>query len=137
MDYTYENCKVARVVDGDTVYITLRREYKIDFGFKIFDTVVKETTQDFRLAGINCPEMVGATKAAGQAAKDHLISLLAHGDITVKSLKADKYGRYLAEISITISQPSKDGFGELEKKTFSVNKAMIDAGHAIPYMATP
>lgn len=47
-------------------------------------------------------------------------------DLFVKSEKLDKYGRPLVTIWTDV-----DGFGDNSK---SVNKAMIDAGHAIPYM---
>ena len=44
MAYEYENCKLVRVVDGDTYYI------EVDVGFKM------RTEQSFRLRGVDTPE---------------------------------------------------------------------------------
>jgi endonuclease YncB( thermonuclease family) len=124
VNYIYDNVEVVRVVDGDTVFLRLKKNYTIDFGFKIIDVFTKETVQEFRLARINAPEKSGATKEAGQQAQDFLVSLLSRsGSISVNSLKTDKYGRYLGEISMVTNG-----------KTVSVNDEMVQAGHAVPYM---
>lgn len=123
--YEYDNCTLSRVVDGDTVYLTLRKEYKIDFGFGIIDTLVKETTQCFRLHRINSPEITGFTKTAGQAATSALKELLSKGKIRIISLKPDKYGgRYDAEIFVTTSDGTE----------FNVNDKMVELCQAVPYM---
>lgn len=122
MNYEYRNVVVERVVDGDTVYFKLKKEYQIDFGFKIYDTLVKETIQDFRLARINTPEKRGETKAAAIEAENYLKILLNKGPIRLVSIKSDKYGRYLAEL-----------FVDDNGTEFNINDAMLAAGHAVPY----
>lgn len=122
--YEYDNCSLVRVVDGDTVILKLRKEYKIDFGFGIIDTLVKETSQSFRLIRINAPELKGETKAAAEAARMELTSLLLKGRIRVVSIKPDKYsGRYDAEIYVTEND-----------KEFNVNDRMVELGQAVPYL---
>jgi micrococcal nuclease len=100
--------KVLRIVDGDTIHVN------IDLGLSI--TI--ETA--LRLAGINAPEVVGATKADGLAATAWLASKIPVGsDITVKTEKPkDKYGRYLAWVYAP-------GFED------SVNIEMFRAGFAV------
>lgn len=125
--YEYEGTLV-RVVDGDTCILNLSKAVAVDvdFGFYVKDKVslTKTAVVDFRLKGINCPEMKGATKKAGQAAKDMLQILLHDVPLRVISYKTDKYGRWLAEIFIK----DKDG---VEK---SVNALMIEGGFAVPFM---
>ena len=66
--YEYE-AEVSRVVDGDTVYLTLTKEFslEVDFGFNIKDTVILRKTAriDFRLLGINTPEVHGSAATTG------------------------------------------------------------------------
>jgi endonuclease YncB( thermonuclease family) len=126
---TYEySATVSRVVDGDTVHMALTKNFSlnIDFGFFIKDTVVlqKSADLDFRLAGINAPEMHGATAAAGLAAKNELTRLLGLGPLRVVTGKADKYGRWLATIYVTVADGTE----------LCVNDAMIKGGFAQPYM---
>jgi len=105
---------LTRVIDGDTVCVD------IDLGFTIKITI------EFRLMGINAPEMKGATKAAGLAAKEHLTKLLAQGTLTVlseKPLKTDKYGRYLASVTVTRPDGTK----------FNANQTMLADGFAVAY----
>lgn len=87
MIYEY-NAKVVRIVDGDTVWLD------VDLGFGIHANL------DFRLLGINTPEIVGATKVAGLAAKAELQRLLALGSLRVETHKSDKYGRWLATLFV-------------------------------------
>jgi len=114
----YEYAAVLqRVVDGDTVILD------IDLGFGVW-----KRGESFRLYGINAPEMRGASKVAGQAAKTYLMALLMHQlehtePLLVRTHKADKqdkYGRYLATLWLP---------GGL-----NVNGEMVRAGHAVPYM---
>ena len=108
---------LMRVVDGDTVVLD------IDLGFGVW-----KRGETFRLYGINAPEMRGASKVEGQAAKTYLMALLMHQlehtePLFVRTHKADaqdKYGRYLA----TLLLPSR----------LNVNGEMVRAGHAQPYM---
>lgn len=108
--FTYK-AKLVRIIDGDTV------ELEVDLGFKVW---VKDS---FRLAHINAPE-----KKEGQPyidARSHLAILIApDADLTVKTQRQEKYGRWLAEI-ITGSD------------TVTVNQKMLDAGHAKPYEGGP
>lgn len=108
--YEYR-CSVLRVVDGDTV------EVQIDLGFDMsFKSMV-------RLKGINAPEMTGTTKDAGLTAKSYLRGLLPiAGNIAIMTdyhRERDKYGRVL---------------GTFWVNGININQAMIDGGHAVPYM---
>lgn len=106
--------EVIRVVDGDTAWL------RVDLGFTVHVDV------NFRLLGINAPEIVGAQRAAGAAAKQHLVDLLAQGTLTIRSekpLKTDKYGRWLADITVT----RPDG------SSFNANQQMIADGHAVSF----
>jgi micrococcal nuclease len=89
LPYEYD-ASLVRVVDGDTVVL------KIDLGFKV------ETEQSCRLYGIDTPELIGETRAAGLAAKVFVEMSLAAatGKLRVKTHKPirDKYGRYLVEL---------------------------------------
>jgi endonuclease YncB( thermonuclease family) len=127
---------VSRVVDGDTVHLTLEKEFAlpVDFGFNIKDTVVlKKTAEiDFRLYGINTPEThgkeatTGGQMAAGLKSKVELERLLKLGTLRVVSTKPDKYGRYLATIFV---KPSKG-------PEINVNEAMVKGGFAKAYFGT-
>lgn len=107
--------QLARVIDGDTV------ELDFDVGFHV------TVRHSVRLFGINCPEMHGESKVAGQLAKAFAEAwfavqedgIVAH---TIKGRTEDKYGRYLARI-----YPKKPGA--------SLNAALLTAGHAVVYMA--
>lgn len=107
--YDY-NATVLRVIDGDSI------EIDIDLGFSL------TSRQPVRLYGINAPEVVGATRAAGLAARDWLAAQIPPGTrVVVMTVKPkDKYGRYLAKVF-------KDGR--------SLNDLMVTTGHAVEYMA--
>ena len=126
MTYEYQ-ATVHRIVDGDTVYFKLTKTFTlpIDFGFNIKDTVllVKDAVICFRLHGINTPEVVGVSKSAGIAATTELTRRLGLGPIRLVSYKADKYGRYLAEVFVTLGNGTE----------LNVNKEMISTGFATPY----
>lgn len=109
--YTYR-AKLNRVVDGDTVWLD------VDLGFHV------TMAMNFRLAGINCPEVVGATKEAGLAAKAETLRLLQLGSITVKSQKTEKYGRWLGSIFVT----------DTEGKIINVSTELVAGGFAVVYM---
>lgn len=98
---------ILKVVDGDTV------DLRIDLGFSTF------TDMRVRLYGINAPEM---NTQAGKDAKAFLLTLVHEGTVvTIRTIKdkQEKYGRYLAIIYAEVG---------------SVNTAMVDNGHAVPYM---
>jgi micrococcal nuclease len=110
--YEY-NAQLVRVVDGDTVDIS------VDMGFHISQQI------RVRLNGINAPE---TSTPAGKGAKDFLEGLLPVGTSlrcnTFKD-KTEKYGRYLADLTV------QGNTGDLATK--SVNQTMVDAGQAIRY----
>ena len=104
--YHYKVLNIVRVIDGDTVMAT------VDLGFRA------SITLDFRLSGIDTPEMRGASHDAGIAARDYLaMRLTSSVDVAVQSSK-DKYGRYLGEFTV-------DGV--------SINQEMISKGFAVAY----
>jgi micrococcal nuclease len=109
-EYIY-NAKVIKVVDGDTV------DMMVDLGFGTF---VKER---FRLAFINTPEINSAVESERLLAIEAktYVSAYLNQDVTIKSHKKDKYGRYLAEIFV------QDGVPE------SLNDRLVKSGLAKIY----
>lgn len=98
--------KVVRVVDGDTVDMT------VDLGFRISQEI------RLRLLGINAPER---NAPGGTEATNYLKLLLPIGQQTmIETFKnpTDKYGRWLASIYVN---------GE------NINDNMISSGHAVYY----
>lgn len=100
-----------RVVDGDTVWLF------VDLGFRM------RAHLDFRLHGLNTPEMIGPSRVAGLAAKAELERLLSLGSLRIVTDKADKYGRWLA--TIFVRTPA----GEV-----NANAALLKGSFAKPYM---
>ena len=101
------SAKVSKpIYDGDTVWL----EVDLGFGLKF--------TENFRLLGINAPELRTPT---GPAARDYLRALVEGQALVVKTSKdkKEKYGRYLATILLP------DGT--------NVNEKMIETGHAVRY----
>ena len=82
--FTY-NVYVTQVIDGDTFRAV------VDLGFKF------STVQTLRLRGLDAPEI---ESKEGQEAKAFLAKQLAknHGAILIKTVKSDKYDRYLADV---------------------------------------
>ncbi len=104
------NAILDRVVDGDTVDVTL------DLGFD-----VKLHKQRCRLAGIDTPESRTrdlAEKKLGLAAKKRLEELCVN-NFKIKSLGKGKYGRILA---IPYTEDGQD-----------ICKILIEEGHAVEY----
>lgn len=101
--FTYDNVIVERVVDGDTIILS------IDMGNKI------TWLDSFRLAGIDTPErgQPGYLEAANR-----LREMLAHGLSRVETRKSDKYGRYLVHCWAGL---------------VNVNQKMLSEGFAKPY----
>lgn len=121
--YEYR-AKVVNVVDGDTV------DVQIDLGFHIV------VSQRCRLRGVNCPEVHGASKVAGLAAKDFTakwVASLADGDVFIKTKKPyadDKYGRFLVE-----ARRAGAGICEgAENHEETLNAALLRTKNAIPFM---
>ena len=104
-------CELVKVVDGDTLHVV------VDLGL---DTYQRQT---IRLAGLNCPEM---STQAGKDAKAFVVAwFAAHASRNVFVLstikdKREKYGRYLGYAR------GVDGA--------SLNDALLESGHAVPYM---
>ena len=111
--YEYE-CEIVRVVDGDTVDVTL------DLGFDIL------YNNRIRLYGINTPESRTRDleeKKRGLAAKDRVKELCPVGSsITLKTTKdgRGKFGRILGEIFVP---------GAVQ----SINQLLVEEGHALEY----
>lgn len=82
MLYTYK-AKVLRVVDGDTLSVT------IDLGFKT------HAVRTLRLIGVDTPER---GKPGYNAAKAFATSTVLGKDVYVQTYKADSFGRYLADV---------------------------------------
>lgn len=125
--YVYDVLRVERVVDGDTVVMTVGKKYdlEVDFGFGVKDRLVfeKRGTFSFRLYGVNTPEVHGEAKAAGLAAKAELERLLSLGPIVAKTYLGEKYGRILAALEVR-----PPGAPAIE-----VSRALVDGGFAKPY----
>ena len=108
--YEY-NCKVKRVVDGDTVDVL------IDLGFDI------AYASRVRLYGIDTPESRTRDKdekARGLISKDFLKSLLDKGSVVIRTRKdkKGKFGRIL---------------GEMVVDDININELMIEEHHAVKY----
>jgi len=111
--YTYFVKSIDRIVDGDTIDIS------IDLGF---DLTKKERV---RLAGIDTPEKRTkdlAEKKMGYQATEFLeMHLLEATKLTVKTEKDGKFGRMLGWLY------------KSDKDTMSINQIMIDKGYAWSY----
>jgi micrococcal nuclease len=110
MDYNFK-AELLRVVDGDTLYA------RVALAFHVFVDV------EFRLFGLNTPEIIGTQKMAGLAAKSELECLLKLGSIRVVSEKSDKYGRWLGTFYVKLPDGTE----------VNVNEALLEGGFAQPY----
>jgi len=109
------SAKVDSIVDGDTMDLV------IDLGFRT------TTEQRVRLLGVDCPEVKGSTKKAGDAATEATRRWVkSHSGLVIRTLKtkkqADSFGRYLVEV-----------FGDTDGKQESLNQHLLDEGFAVPY----
>ena len=84
--WEYRHVTVDRVIDGDTVELT------IDMGNRTY------WKEHFRLYGIDTPETKKATKQKGIEATEHLRLLLSAGIDRIRTYKPDKFGRTLVRI---------------------------------------
>lgn len=108
-DYIY-TAKIINIVDGDTV------DMIVDLGF---GTYVKDR---FRLARIDTAELNSkdqAERILAQDAKNWLLHVL-NKEVIFKSIKKDKYGRYLAELYLL-------------NESESLNQQLLDLGLAKLY----
>ena len=120
--YEY-NALVDRVVDGDTIDVT------IDLGFKVWKKM------RVRMEGINTPESRTRDlqeKKRGLAAKDRLIEILKFNNnkCILKVSGVGKYGRALATVLVNSLSPLN---GEDGVTLIDVNKQLIEEGHAVEY----
>ncbi len=107
--YHYK-ANVVSVYDGDTIHAD------IDLG--LYSWRKKEK---IRLARINAPELRGAEKEKGHAARDYLRSRILGKDILLETIKdrRGKWGRFLGDIWLN------------EKGTWvNVNDEMVEKGFA-------
>jgi endonuclease YncB( thermonuclease family) len=109
-DYTYD-ARLVRVVDGDTCFLV------VSLGFHM------TMEMDFRLYGLNAPEMHGPNKAIAERAKEFLHGQLVDADLEIETKKSDKYGRWLATIYVK-------GVGGVRT---NVNELLVSKGFAVPY----
>jgi len=109
--YEY-NCKIRRVVDGDTV------DVDVDLGWGVW-----KCNERIRLYGVDTPECRtrdAEEKAAGLLAKKFVEDCLHVGSIYKLTTKEKgKYGRYLGTIKID---------GDL-----TINAALVSENLAVPY----
>jgi endonuclease YncB( thermonuclease family) len=104
--FTYR-AKVGRVIDGDTLAVTILLP-----GCEMDEKV--------RLRGLDCPEL---GTEAGRNAKHRTEQLVAAAtDIVITTSKVDKYDRYLADVHLC--QP--DG------EWLFLNNQLLREGHAVP-----
>lgn len=125
-NYSYD-ATLVRVVDGDTVILRVSKTFtmEVDFGFRIKEVVEarKSAELNFRLYGIDTPEIVGAEKVAGLQAKAELERLLFLGPIIAQTYKQDKFGRWLVTLLVTLPDNS----------VLNVNEELIKTGFATVY----
>ena len=109
-DFTYD-CALERMIDGDTFVASLSR----DVGFNCRPT----WRWRLRVSGIDCPEMRGAARVLGQAAREFTEAWLAAEPVAAQTLAQDNFGRWVAIIR------RADGA--------SLADALVAAGHAVPW----
>lgn len=101
--------KSYEVYDGDTL-----RNVFIDVGFDI------SYFNNIRLFGVDCPEILSNNPEEvrlGIKAKNFVVDFLSGGDVYIRSLSKDKYGRVLAEI---INHEGKQLYFQLIKNGLAV-----------------
>jgi micrococcal nuclease len=111
--------KVIKIVDGDTI------DCDVDLGFHTYTRV------RLRFARINTPELRGAEKEAGKAAKQFVVEKLvqANDTIMIQTQKTGKYGRWIAEVFYTPEEDDK--LIKNDSATFiNLNDELVNNGHA-------
>jgi endonuclease YncB( thermonuclease family) len=110
-EYTYV-ATVEKVIDGDTVWV------EIDCGF---DTVVREK---IRLRGIDAPEV---TTVTGRQSKAFVQRRLKQGSmIVIRTLKSDKYDRYLADVWYSPQSTVDNRRSDIAKNGTYLNQELVD-----------
>jgi micrococcal nuclease len=104
---------VVRVIDGDTVVVD------VDLGFYV------TARMSCRIEGINAPDR-GEGGHSEAAAK--LAELLGRGEVTVESIRADKYaGRF--DAFMVVVGPVVDGV----RTAWDVGRTLVAEGYAVPW----
>lgn len=108
--YEYE-VKIVNVVDGDTL------DLMVDLGFNV------HTKVRVRLARVNSPEL---KTPEGKLAKEVVTSLITStdvlfGKVLFKSVGKDRYGRYIAELTLP--------------KHGNLSDYLLSGKHALPYLS--
>ena len=117
--YRYQ-ATVVRVVDGDTLYLD------VDLGFFIRMKI------DVRLKGLNTPEIRGPEREAGLKSKAFVEAALPPGAlVVVDTYKAEKYGRYLADVWYLPGAKRRE---EVLANGRWLNQELLEQGLAVPYM---
>jgi len=99
--YEYK-AKVINVLDGDTI------DVEVDLGFNI------KVKKRLRLLGIDTPEIFHPScpeeKKLGLGAKSFVESLVVNNSGTIRTVKneTDKYGRYLADFIVDVTEFGKN-----------------------------
>lgn len=108
-DYVY-NATIENIVDGDTI------DALVDLGFTVLVNI------RFRLYGLDTMETKDKDpnkRELAKKAKEYMVNNCLNKQVTIKSHKTDKYGRWLAEIYLP------DGS--------IVNNSLLTEGLAVPY----
>lgn len=111
--YVYA-ASLVRVIDGDTI------EVDIDLGF------FTHVTTRLRLLGVDTPELIGPDRARALIVKSVLTGMLSNRPLKLRTVKSDKYGRFLADVWV-----------EHETDVTHVNQWLIDSGYGIAYVGGP
>jgi micrococcal nuclease len=85
------NCKLIRIVDGDTIMV------EVDLGFDISVKI------GVRLLGIDTPEInssYGLEQKAAHKSELYLSQLLQDEELMIRTKKDDMYGRYLCIVYV-------------------------------------
>lgn len=136
LTYQY-NATVIDVHDGDTMHldVDLKRSVRgtaFDLGFSVYGQAGHlHVHEDFRLLGINAPELANPD-GSGIVARDALrarleptTAVIVHTVKQADHEKQEKYGRWLATVWLSTQDPRKDQ---------SLNDWMIANGYAVPFM---
>jgi micrococcal nuclease len=108
--YRY-NAVITNVVDGDTI------DALVDLGFNIQSKI------RFRLYGIDTPELrsvVAEERVAANLSKTQLQSMVLNKNVTLKTYRPDKYGRWLAEIFVENNNVNQQLVEALYAKTYKI-----------------
>ncbi|OQY21366.1 MAG: hypothetical protein B6I34_07475 [Anaerolineaceae bacterium 4572_32.1] len=116
--YQYQ-ATVERVVDGDTIYVT------VDLGFFL------TSMMKLRLRGVDTPEIRGKERPEGLKAKAFVQEKLPLGKkIVINSYKIGKYGRYIADVFF---HESSENWQEILKDGINLSQLLLEKGLAEPY----